>query len=83
MATPSHAVLSAAVDVFLEIEIRDGRRVARQAGEVFDAFSASTVDGMNAAAKRLSRNEFKHCLRMILRRDARLAGVTFPCLQPV
>jgi hypothetical protein len=83
MATPSHAVLSAAVDVFLEIEIRDGRRVARQAGNIFDAFSAGTVGGMNAAAMRISRNELKHCIRMTLRRDARLAGVTFPCLQSV
>jgi len=83
MATPSHAVLSAAVDVFLEIEIRDGRQAARQACDVFDAFSASTVRGLNRAAGDLSRNELKHCMRMILRRDARLAGITFPCLQPV
>ena len=80
MTIPSHSLLMAAVDTLQLIEIRDGYQACRQASELMDALMSRQLSELNAAAKRRTRNELKHCLRMLLRRDARLAGIDLPCL---
>ena len=80
MTIPSHNLLMAAVDTLQLIEIRDGYQACRQASELMDTLMARQLSELNAAATRRTRNELKHCLRMLLRRDARLAGVDLPCL---
>jgi len=80
MTIPSHSLLMAAVDLLQLIEIRDGYQAAKQASGLMDALFAQQLDELNAAADRRTRNEMKHCLAMLIRRDARSAGVTLPCL---
>ena len=80
MASPSHALLMAAVDTLRLIEIREGCQACRKASDLLDALFDRQLAELNAAATRRTRNEMKHCLRMLLRRDARLAGVDLPCL---
>jgi hypothetical protein len=80
MAIPSHNLLMAAVDVLRLIEIRDGSQACRKASDLLDSLFDRQLAELNAAATRRTRNELKHCLRMLLRRDARLAGVDLPCL---
>jgi hypothetical protein len=80
MAIPSHNLLMAAVDTLQLIETRDGYQACRQASELMDALMDRQLSELNDAATRRTRNELKHCLRMLLRRDARLAGVDLPCL---
>ena len=74
MNTPSHALLMAAVEVLNQVEIQDGYQAARQASDLMDALFDRELQQLNAAAERRTRNELKHCLRMLLRRDARLAA---------
>jgi hypothetical protein len=80
MTIPSHDLLMAAVDVLQLIEIRDGCQACRKASDLLDSLFDRQLAELNAAATRRTRNELKHCLRMLLRRDARLAGVDLPCL---
>jgi hypothetical protein len=72
----------AAVNALGIIETRDGARVCRQASELLDKMlrHQNQLNQLNASAARLSQNEMKHCLLMLLRRDARLLGVLIPCL---
>ena len=71
----------AAANTLQLIEIRDGYKTARQAHDLLDKLIARNLLDLNAAAERRTRNEMQHCLRMLLRRDARNAGVTLPCLE--
>ena len=80
MTIPSHNLLMAVVDTLKLIEIRDGYQACRQASELMDTLMARQLSELNAAATRRTRNELKHCLQLLLRRDARLAGVDLPCL---
>lgn len=77
---PSHALLMAAVNTLQLIELRDGSKAAREASALLDALFSRQLAELNATAERRTRNEMQHCLRMLLRRDARLAGVLLPCL---
>jgi len=70
----------AAVNTLQLIELRDGYQAAKQASNLLDDLLARCLPELNAAAVRLTRVELQHCLRMLLRRDARLAGVNLPCL---
>ena len=70
----------AAVDTLQLIEIRDGSQACRKASSLLDALLDRQLAELNAAATRRTRNEMKHCLRMLLRREARSAGVDLPCL---
>jgi hypothetical protein len=81
MAIPSHALVMAAANTLQLIEIRDGYKTARQAHDLLDTLIASNLLELNATAERRTRNEMQHCLRMLLRRDARNAGVLLPCLE--
>lgn len=80
MTIPSHDLLMAAVDVLQLIETRDGYQACCKASDLLDSLLDRQLAELNAAAARRTRNELKHCLRMLLRRDARLAGVDLPCL---
>ena len=80
MTIPSHELLMAAVDTLQLIEIRDGSQACRKASALLDSMFDRQLAELNAAATRRTRNEMKHCLRMLLRRDARAAGVDLPCL---
>ena len=80
MTIPSHNLLMAAVDTLRLIEIREGYHACRKASDLLDALFDRKLAELNAAATRRTRNEMKHCLWMLLRRDARLAGVDLPCL---
>ena len=80
MPIPSHNLLMAAADTLRLIEIREGYQACREASDLLDALLDRQLAELNAAATRRTRNELKHCLRMLLRRDARLAGVDLPCL---
>ena len=75
MATPSHRLLMAAVDFLGAVELHHGYRPCRQASELLDSMfnRPNELAQLNASADRLSRNELKHCLAMMVRRDARLA----------
>ena len=81
MPIPSHPLLMAAVNTLQLIESRDGYDAGRQASGLLDDLFASRLPELNAAADRRTRSEMQHCLRMLLRRDARLAGVLLPCLE--
>jgi hypothetical protein len=80
MTIPSHDLLMAAVNVLQLIELRDGYQASRQASDLLDQLFARQLIELNAAAGRRTRNEMQHCLRMLIRRDARAAGVLLPCL---
>lgn len=80
MAIPSHNLLMATVETLNLIEIRDGHQACLQASELMDSLINRQLAALNAAASRRTRNELKHCLRMLLRREARTAGVDLPCL---
>ena len=80
MPIPSHNLLMAAADTLRLIEIREGYQACREASDLLDALFDRQLAELNAAATRRTRNELKHCLRMLLRRDARAAGVDLPCL---
>ena len=75
MAFPSHGLLMAAVDFLGAIELHHGYKPCRQASELIDAMfnRPNELKRLNESADRLSRNELKHCLAMMVRRDARLA----------
>jgi hypothetical protein len=77
---PSHNLLMAAVDTLQLIENRDGYHACRQASDLMDALFSRQLSELNDAADRMTRNELKHSLRMLIRRDARMAGVDLPCL---
>ena len=81
MAIPSHSLLMAAVDTLQLIEVRDGYDTARKASDLMDALLTRNLAELNAMAERRTRNEAKHCLCLLLRRDARLAGIDLPCLR--
>ena len=81
MPIPSHPLLMAAVNTLQLIELRDGSDACRQASGLLDELFTRQLPELNAAADRRTRNEMQHCLRMLLRRDARLAGVLLPCLE--
>ena len=76
MAFPSHRLLMASVDLFGAIELHHGYKLCRQASELIDSMfnCPNELNQLNASADRLSRNELKHCLAMMVRRDARLAN---------
>ena len=76
MAIPSHKLLMAAVDLLGAIELHHGYKPCRQASELIDSmFSRSNeLNQLNQSADRLSRNEMKYCLAMLIRRDARLSN---------
>jgi hypothetical protein len=80
MTIPSHNLLMAAVDTLQLIENRDGYHASRQASDLLDALFSRQLAELNATAERMTRNDLKHSLRMLIRRDARLAGVQLPCL---
>jgi len=82
MNIPSHRLLMAAVDALGLIETRDGATVCRQASELLNKMLGhqNELNQLNVSAARLSKNEMKHCLLMLLRRDARLLGILIPCL---
>jgi hypothetical protein len=80
MTIPSHELLMAAANTVQLIELRDGYQAARQASKLLDQLFARQLAELNAAASRRTRNEMQHCLRMLIRRDARAAGVLLPCL---
>ena len=80
MPIPSHNLLMAAADTLRLIEIREGYQACREASDLLDALFDRQLAELNATATRRTRNELKHCLRMLLRRDARAAGVDLPCL---
>jgi hypothetical protein len=65
----------ASVDLLGAIELHHGYRLCRQASELIDAMfnRPNELNQLNESADRLSRNELKHCLAMMVRRDARLA----------
>jgi hypothetical protein len=73
MTIPSHALLMASVEVLSAIEIQEGYQAAKQASRLMENLIERELQQLNAAAERRTRNEMKHCLRMLLRRDARLA----------
>lgn len=77
---PSHALLMAAVDTLRLVEHRDGYQAYKQAATLLDGLFSKELPSLNDAAARLTRNEMKYCLRMMLRRDARIADISFPCL---
>ena len=81
MPNPSHPLLMAAVNTLQLIELRDGYDACRQASSLLDELFTRQLLELNAAADRRTRSEMQHCLRMLLRRDARLAGVLLPCLE--
>jgi uncharacterized protein with von Willebrand factor type A (vWA) domain len=65
----------AAVDFLGAIELHHGYKPCRQASELIDAIfnRPNELQRLNESADRLSRNELKHCLAMMVRCDARLA----------
>ena len=71
----------AAANTLQLIEIRDGYKAARQAHDLLDKLLARHLLDLNAAAERRTRNEMQHCLRMLLRLNARRSGVLLPCLE--
>ena len=81
MAIPSHNLLMAAVNTLQLIELRDGCQSCRQASELLDQLFSRHLLDLNAAAERRTRNEMQHCLRMLLRLNARRSGVLLPCLE--
>jgi hypothetical protein len=72
----------AAVNALGIIETRDGATVCRQASELLNEIlrHQNELNQLNASAALLSENEMKHCLLMLLRRDARIVGILIPCL---
>jgi hypothetical protein len=66
----------AAVDLLGAIELRYGYKPCRQASDLIDFMfdRSNELRQLNETADRLSRNELKHCLAMLIRRDARLAN---------
>jgi hypothetical protein len=76
MTIPSHRLLMAAVDFLGAIELRHGYQPCKQASELIDAMFTrpSELVRLNQSADRLSRNEMKHSLAMMVRRDARLSN---------
>ena len=76
MAIPSHKLLMATVDLLGAIELHHGYKPCRQASELIDSMFSrpNELDQLNQSADRLSRNEMKHCLAMMVRRDARLSN---------
>ena len=72
MTIPSHKLLMAAVDVIQAVQIQEGYQAAKQTSDQIDRLFARELQRLNEAAERRTRNEMKHCLRMLLRRDARL-----------
>jgi hypothetical protein len=66
----------AAVDFLGAIELHHGYRPCRQASELIDSMfnRPNELAQLNESADRLSRNELKHCLAMMIRRDARLSN---------
>jgi hypothetical protein len=66
----------AAVDLLGAVELRHGYKPCRQASDLIDSMfdRPSELKQLNEAADRLSRNEVKHCLAMLIRRDARLVN---------
>ena len=81
MAIPSYALIMAAANTLQLIEIRDGYQAARRAHDLLDKLFARHLLDLNAAAERRTRNEMQHCLRMLLRLNARRSGVLLPCLE--
>ena len=73
---PSHSLLMAAVDFLGAIELHHGYKACKQASHLLDAMFSrpSELVQLNATAGRLSRNEMKHSLAMMVRRDARLSN---------
>jgi hypothetical protein len=65
----------ASVDLLGAIELHHGYKPCRQASELIDAMfnRPNELAQLNETADRLSRNELKHCLATMVRRDARLA----------
>ena len=76
MTIPSHKLLMAAVDLLGAIELYHGYKPCRQASELIDSMFSrpNELNQLNQSADRLSRNELKHCLTMLIRRDARLSN---------
>lgn len=81
MPIPSHNLLMAATNTLQLIELRDGYRAARQASDLLDKLFARHLLDLNAAAERRTRSEMQHCLRKLLRLNARNSGVLLPCLE--
>jgi hypothetical protein len=80
MSMPSHNLLMAAVNTLQLIEVRDGYQASRAASDLMDDLIDRELQALNDCSDRRSRNDMQHILRMLLRRDARLAGVDLPCL---
>lgn len=76
MPLPSHRLLMASVDLLGVIELHHGYQACKQASDLLDAmFDRPTeLQQLNHCADRSSRNEIKHHLAMLVRRDARLAN---------
>jgi len=73
---PSHRLLMAAVDFLGAVELHHGYKACKQASALVDAMfdRPNELVQLNATAERLSRNEMKHSLAMMVRRDARLSN---------
>ena len=80
MVIPSHNLLMAAVNTLQLIELRDGYQASRQASDLLENLFLCNLPELNAEASCTTRNEMQHILRMLLRRDARAAGISLPCL---
>jgi len=76
MPLPSHRLLMASVDLLGAIELHHGYRACKQASDLLDAMFDRPIElqQLNNCADRSSRNEMKHHLAMLVRRDARLAN---------
>ena len=75
MVVPSYRLLMASVDLLGAIELHHGYKPCKQASELIDSMfnRPNELKQLNGTADRLSRNELKHCLATMVRRDARLA----------
>ena len=74
MPLPSHRLLMASVDLLGAIELHHGYQACKQNSNLLDAIfdRPSELQQLNHCAERSSRNEMKHHLAMLVRRDARL-----------
>ena len=66
----------ASVDLLGAIELHHGYRVCKEASGLLDAMldRPAELQQLNHCADKSSRNEMKHHLAMLVRRDARLAN---------
>lgn len=75
MTLPSHKLLMASAEAITLIEVRGGYKAARQASDLLEKLFKTQLAELNETADRRTRNEMKHCLLMLIRRDARLDNI--------